>query len=142
VRSDYDLIPNFLEETLRYDGPVHCVFRRTLREVELDGTKIPAGSTVLPVLGAASQDSAVFDDPRRFDIYRPNAKKHMTFGHGPHFCVGAEMARLEGRVAFEALFDRLDNIRLADDATLEHNSSFSTRGFKELRIEFDAKDTP
>jgi cytochrome P450 len=139
VRSDYGLIPNFLEETLRYDGPVHCVFRKAKRDTEMNGSVIPAGSTVLPVLGAASQDPEVFPEPRRFDIHRPNAKKHMTFGHGPHFCVGAEMARVEGQVAFETLFDRLGDIRLAPDASLEHHGSFSTRGYKEIRIEFEPR---
>jgi cytochrome P450 len=139
VRSDYRLIPNFLEETLRYDGPVHCVFRKAKRDTEMNGSVIPAGSTVLPVLGAASQDPEVFSEPRRFDIHRSNAKKHMTFGHGPHFCVGAEMARVEGQVAFETLFDRLGDIRLAPDALLEHHQSFSTRGYKEIRIEFDPR---
>lgn len=139
VRADYSLIPNFLEETLRYEGPVHCVFRRTKEDTELGDTVIPAGSTVLPVLGAASQDPSVFPEPRRFDIHRPNAKKHMTFGHGPHFCVGAEMARVEGRVAFETLFDNLDDIRLAEGAELEFHESFSTRGYKEIQIEFEAK---
>jgi cytochrome P450 len=139
VRSDYGLIPNFLEETLRYEGPVHCVFRKAKRDTVMNDAVIPAGSTVLPVLGAASQDPSVFPEPRRFDIHRPNAKKHMTFGHGPHFCVGAEMARVEGQVAFETLFDRLDDIRLSPDASLEHHASFSTRGYKEIRIEFEPR---
>ena len=71
------------------------------------------------------------------DVHRANAKRHLTFGHGPHFCAGAEMARVEGRVAFETLLTRLDNIRLAPGAELEMLPSFSARGYQAIPIEFD-----
>ena len=72
-----------------------------------------------------------------FDLHRRNARRHLTFGVGPHFCAGAEMARVEGKVAFEVLLGRLDNIRLADHEDLEHQPSFSARGYKHVHIEFD-----
>ena len=137
VRADHSLIPNFLEEVLRFDGPIHCTFRIAQEDIELRGETIPGGSMVVPMWGAAGQDKDVFPEPRRFDVHRANAKRHLTFGHGPHFCAGAEMARVEGRVAFETLLTRLDNIRLAPGAELEMLPSFSARGYQAIPIEFD-----
>jgi cytochrome P450 len=137
VRADHALIPRFLEEVLRFDGPIHCTFRRTTGEAELRGQTIPAGDMVIPMWGAASQDPDVFERPREFDMHRPNVRRHLTFGVGPHFCAGAEMARVEGKVAFEVLLSRLENIRLADHADLTHQPSFSARGYRRIDIEFD-----
>jgi cytochrome P450 len=138
IRSDYNLIPDFVEEVLRFESPVQCIYRRANEDVEIDGVKIPAGSMVVPALGAANQDPDVFPRPRELNIHRPNLRRHLAFGIGPHFCVGAEMARLEARVAFETLLGRLDNIRLSEGAELRIHPTFSTRGFKEIPIEFDA----
>ena len=80
--------------------------------------------------------SRTFKDPRTFNLHRSNVRKHLTFGHGIHFCAGAEMARVEGRVAFETLLSRLDDIRLAPDEDLSHHASFSARGYKHVNIEF------
>lgn len=137
VRADHGLIPGFLEEVLRFDGPIHCTFRVANGEQELAGQPIPAGAMVIPMWAAAGQDEAVFAQPRQFDIHRRNVRRHLTFGHGPHFCAGAEMARVEGRVAFETLLGRLGDIRLAADADLTHHPSFSARGYRQVQIEFD-----
>ncbi|HTR74875.1 MAG TPA: cytochrome P450 [Solirubrobacterales bacterium] len=137
VRGQFSLIPGFVEEVLRFDGPIHCTFRRTMDDVEVDGEVIPGDSMVVPVWGSANKDPEVFDQPEKFDIHRRNARRHLTFGVGPHFCVGAEMARLEAKVGFETLLTRLDNIRLKDDAGLAHYPSFSARGFQRIDIEFD-----
>jgi cytochrome P450 len=139
LRADHGLIPAFVEEVLRYDGPIHCTFRRTSNLVEIAGQEIPPGDMVIPMWGAASQDPAVFENPREFDLHRRNVRKHLTFGVGPHFCAGAEMARVEARVAFEVLLGRLDHIRLAEGASLEHQPSFSARGYREIQIEFEPR---
>jgi cytochrome P450 len=138
LRADHSLIPAFLEEVLRYDGPIHCTFRLARGEQEIGGEHIPDGSMVIPMWSAAGQDERVFPNPREFDLHRPNVRRHLTFGHGVHFCAGAEMARVEGRVAFETLLTRLDDIRLADDADLSHHPSFSARGYREVRLQFKA----
>jgi cytochrome P450 len=138
LRADHGLIPAFLEEVLRYDGPIHCTFRIAQGEKEIGGEQIPAGSMVIPMWGAAGQDEDVFPQPREFDMHRPNVRKHLTFGHGVHFCAGAEMARVEGRVAFETLLTRLDDIRLADDEDLTHHTSFAARGYRHVNLEFTA----
>ena len=105
VRAHPSLLPNIVEETLRYDGPGQGFPRRTTREVELSGTTIPAGAIVLPLFASASRDERKFPDPDRFDVTR-NAEGHMGFAHGVHFCLGADVARLEARLALEALFLR------------------------------------
>lgn len=102
VRGAPALIPQMLEEVLRYRPSLTFAFRETRREVELGGVTIPKGKLVLPVVAAANRDPAVFAEPEVFDIHRaPNP--HITFGHGAHFCLGAALARLEGRIAFELL---------------------------------------
>jgi cytochrome P450 len=137
VRADHELIPRFVEEVLRFDGPIHCTFRRVDEEVEIAGQQVPAGAMVVPMWGAASQDPEVFENPREFNIHRPNNRRHLTFGTGPHFCAGAEMARVEAKVAFEVLLSRLDNLRLAHPEELAHQPSFAARGYQRIDIEFD-----
>ena len=103
VRTARVNVPTFIEEVLRYDSPVQVVFRQATQEVELEGGKIPAGATVLLLLGAANRDERKFPDPDRFDVER-NPSDHVGFGYGIHYCLGAPLARLEGRSALEALF--------------------------------------
>lgn len=113
--------------------------RFTTQDVELGGVHMPKGSVVLVVYAAANRDPRRFDDADRFDIHCENVKRHLGFGHGVHFCVGAPLARLEGELAFNRLFDRLADIRLAPGKNdFEWKPSMFTRGQKELHIEFDA----
>ncbi len=93
-----ELIPSAVEEVLRYRSPVQAVFRKTTADVALHGQTIPQGSLVLPMIGSANRDPNQFTEPDRFDITR-NPNPHIAFGHGPHFCLGAPLARLEGRIA-------------------------------------------
>ncbi len=137
VRADHSLIPAFIEEVLRFDGPIHCTFRVAKAGAEIDGQEIPEGDMVIPMWSAAGQDEDVFPNPRTFDLHRPNVRKHLTFGHGIHFCAGAEMARVEGIVAFQTLLGRLENIRLAPEEDLALNPGFSARGYQHVHIEFD-----
>ena len=102
VRADRSLVPSLVEEVLRYDSPVQVIPRQTAREVELAGGKIPAGATVFLLLAAANRDERKFPEPDRFDVTR-NPQDHVAFGYGIHYCLGAPLARLEGRIALASL---------------------------------------
>jgi cytochrome P450 len=102
VRADRTLVPSLVEEVLRYDSPVQLIPRQTAREVELEGGKIPAGATVFLLLGSANRDERKFPQADRFDVTR-NPQEHVAFGYGIHYCLGAPLARLEGRIALESL---------------------------------------
>ena len=102
VRADRSLVPLLVEEVLRYDSPVQVIPRQTAGEVELAGGKIPAGATVFLLLAAANRDERKFPEPNRFDVTR-NPQDHVAFGYGIHYCLGAPLARLEGRIALESL---------------------------------------
>jgi cytochrome P450 len=105
IHADRTLLPGAIEEMLRLAPPAENHARTTTRDVELHGQVIPAGSCVRLIWGAANLDEREFPDPERFDIRRqPN--RQLAFGHGAHFCLGAPLARLEGRIAFEALLDK------------------------------------
>jgi cytochrome P450 len=114
VKSDPGLIPAAVEEGLRYDSPVQMISRIATEDVELSGGRVPAGDFVVLLLGAAHRDPSAYPDPDRFDPRR-TGPKHLAFGHGPHYCIGAGLARLEGQVVFEALARRLPGLRLAAD---------------------------
>jgi cytochrome P450 len=113
VRADHALIPKMLEEALRLESPAQWSPRRVTQDTELAGVGIPAGSYVLLLYGAANRQDSVFPSPETFDVKRTNATAHLAFGAGGHFCVGAPLARLETRIAFETLLTRLENIRFA-----------------------------
>jgi len=131
VQAHPDLVPKAIEETLRYDGPVQMIFRRTTREAQVAGTAIPAGSFVMPIYGSANHDERVFADPDRFDITR-DASEHIAFGLGIHYCLGANLARLEGRIALEELLKFGDLERV--DTAVERINSMIVRGPKSLRL--------
>jgi cytochrome P450 len=108
-----DLWPNAVEEILRLESPVQMTARFARRDVDIAGTTIRSGELVVIYLAGANRDPAVFDDPHRFDIERPNANKHLSFSSGRHFCLGAALARAEGEVGLRALFDRYPDAHLA-----------------------------
>ena len=112
ARADRAHIPRFLEEVLRYEAPVQFAFRIALADVELSGTKVPAGSLVMGLVASANRDERVFEQPDRFLPGRDKGSQHLTFGHGAHFCLGAQLARMEARFALEALVPRLRALRL------------------------------
>jgi len=105
IVEDRSLIPNAVEELLRYEPPAPHVGRYVAQDAELQGETIPAGSAILLLVGAANRDEAKFPDGERFDIHRDTAG-HLAFGYGPHFCLGASLARLEGRIALDEILDR------------------------------------
>jgi cytochrome P450 len=119
LQADRSLIPNVIEESLRYDSPVHGLFRTNTEETELNGVTIPENSKVMCSFFSANMDPEAWDRPEEFDITRDLAalKKHWAFGKGIHYCMGAPLSRVEGAVALELILDRLPNLRLDGDPT-------------------------
>lgn len=139
LRDQPDLMGNFIEEVLRYDAPVQGLWRTTTCPVEVGGIEIPEGSSVMMRFGAANRDPRVYDEPDRFDITRANARNHVAFGFGNHFCVGAALARQEMLSSFTILIERLDEIRLREPlSTPVHEPSIFLRPMKQLPITFTA----
>jgi cytochrome P450 len=134
--EDTRQIPNAIEEILRYDGPVHMVPPRIVtRDVTIGGVDLRQGHWIMAILGAANRDPLRFDDPDTFDITRPDASTHVSFGAGIHFCLGAPLARLEGRIALEELLRRAPAFRLADpDAPVAFAHSSFLRTIETLPI--------
>ena len=133
LRSQRELLPTALEEIVRYRSPGQVMFRQTTRDVEMHGRTIPANSFVLVMVGSANRDTAHTPDAARFDITR-NPNPHIAFGHGIHFCLGAALARLEGRVALTHLLDELSDIQLADDAPWEPRQALHVHGPARLPV--------
>jgi pimeloyl-[acyl-carrier protein] synthase len=132
--SEPALLPNAIEELLRYDSPVQGTVRVTLEPVKLGEHEVGAGALVICGIGAANRDPAVHPDPDRVDLGREDIR-HLSFGIGAHFCLGAALARLEGRAVFAALAARCPELRLADPAAEpEHRPNFILRGLKALPV--------
>jgi cytochrome P450 len=114
IRDDRSLIPRAIEEGLRYESPVMVTPRVTFTPTTISEVEVPAGTTVTCMLGSANRDPEACEDPETFNIFRdPN--QHLSFGAGPHLCLGMHLARLESRVALNALLDRLPNLHLDQD---------------------------
>ncbi len=131
VQADPALVPSLVEETLRWDGPIQLLFRETTAEAELPSGRLPAGASVALLLGSANRDPAVFEDPERFDVRR-DPQGHLAFGFGVHFCLGASLARLEAKVALEALVPELPVARECPKAELV--DSYLVRGPRSLAL--------
>jgi cytochrome P450 len=138
VRSDRSLIPQAIEEAVRWEPPLLSITRVATRDTELAGMHIPAGSAVMPILGSANRDETRWEDPDRFDIFRP-AKPHIGFGIGTHVCLGMHLARLEMRVALELLFDRLRDLRLDPEGDDPHIRGGVFRSPTALPVRFDSE---
>jgi cytochrome P450 len=132
LRDDPSLLLTGVEELLRYDSPVQFTNRILTADMELGGKVLRAGQMVLLLLGAANRDPEQFPDPDRLDIGRPN-NKHVAFGLGSHFCLGAPLARLEGRLFFEALLQRAHHLRL-DGPPPRYRQNFNLRGLESLPV--------
>jgi cytochrome P450 len=138
VRADRGLIARAVEETLRWEAPVQFAAREANHETVLDGVTIPAGAPVLVGLGAANRDEARYDDPDRYDIARTGPPPHVAFGDGVHRCLGEHLARLEARVAFGALLDRLPDVALDDDGSDPHVLGYAFRSPNRVPVRFSA----
>ena len=112
ARADKNHLPKFIEEVMRFDSPTPVSFRLAMKDAELSGTHIPAGSLVMGLIGSANWDERVFEQPERFLPGRPRGNQHLSFGYGIHFCVGAQLARMEARLGLEALVSRVKKLRL------------------------------
>ena len=133
LRADRSAIPNAVEEMLRYDPPILFTSRIAVDATEIAGVPVAADQLVMLNLTAANHDPAHFADPAQFDVMRPDVR-HLSFGHGVHFCLGANLARLEADVAFNTLFDRYENIDWADNDRSDWTSYTPLRGRKEMRL--------
>jgi len=134
LADDPTLIQSAVEELLRYDGPVQRTGRMATADVEIGGKQIPKGSVVVAAIGAANRDPAHFPDPERLDITRRD-NRHIAFGFGIHFCLGAPLARIEGQVAIGTLLRRVPALKLVSDTPVWRESSV-LRGLKTLPVTF------
>ena len=132
LANDPSLIPNAVEELLRYESPSPVQGRWLTEEVELHGQVIPADSKVLLLTGSAGRDDRVYPDADRFDVRR-TFKLHVAFGYGIHFCLGAALARMEGKVALEETFKRYRAWTVDKEHAVPLHTS-TVRGYKELPI--------
>jgi cytochrome P450 len=137
LKRDPSMLPRAIEEMLRYDGPVQSTVRFTKEPVQLGGTEIPAGAFAMMIVAAADRDPAQFKNPEKFDITRdPN--EHVAFGEGIHFCIGAPLARMEARIAFEAMLERFPRLRLKGPAIKPtYKGSYFLRGLESLPLAID-----
>ncbi|MDE0887078.1 MAG: cytochrome P450 [Myxococcota bacterium] len=135
LRESPESIAAFVEEAVRLDGPATGNLRRTTRDTELGGVRLPQGSTVALLWGSANRDATEFSEPDRFILERSNIKGHLGFGLGKHFCLGAALARMETRVALQALVRVKERVTLAvDTETLRHKPNLSIRRLQSLPI--------
>ena len=129
--KDPSLVRGAVDELLRYDSPHHYLPRVAAEPFELGGQRIDAGDTVIVLMGAANRDPEVFDQPERLDITRPNRAEHLSLAFGPHFCLGAALARLEGEIVFATLVTRFPQARLLTD-DIRYGGSAMLRAIQHL----------
>ena len=134
LRNEPGLIGSAVEELLRYDGPVQRTARIPSEDITISGRTIPKGELVMPFIGAADRDPAQFPDPDRLDLGRPD-NRHIAFGWGIHFCIGAPLARLEGQIAIGTLVRKFPKLALATEKP-EHRLSLTLRGLTSLPVSF------
>lgn len=136
VRNDRSLLPQAIEEGIRWEPPLLIVVRTAVRDVDVCGVRIPGGSAVITNMGAANHDETRWDRPEEFDIFR-DRKPHIGFAYGPHMCLGMHLARMETTVVLESLFDRLPNLRLDPDAGPAYISGMTFRAPPALHVVWD-----
>jgi cytochrome P450 len=134
LHAEPQLVPGFLEEMLRYDGPSQSLPRITTREVAVGGVTIPARAMVLALVGSANRDERQYPDPDRFDLHR-GSQGGLQFGHGIHFCIGATLARMEARAALDALVARFGRVERGG-GEIQYNRTLTVRGPIALPLRF------
>lgn len=137
LRADRSLVPAAVEEALRVEPPAVGIFRTATCDVEVGGTTLPAGASVYVVLASANRDETRWEDPDRFDVFRPH-QQHLTFAQGPHMCLGMHLARMETTVLLDAVLDRLPGIRLDPDGSDPHLHGIFFRSPTAVPVRFDA----
>lgn len=135
---DPSLIGNAVEEVLRFESSQVSWRRVTTRDTELAGVQLPKGTQLLLNFAAANRQPDVFDQPDSFDIHRPNANRHISFGKGIHFCLGANLAKIELRIVLQALSARIPSLRLAADQQIQHFPNITFRGPERLLVEWNS----
>jgi cytochrome P450 family 150 subfamily A5 len=143
VRERRELIPRLIEEVLRTEGPIKGNFRLARKTNTVGGVKIPAGTTLMVMNGAANRDARQFEAPAEFLLERPNTRRHIAFGHGIHTCPGAPLARSEVRITLERLFDRTPGIKISEAAhgpagrrRYDYMRTYQFRGLTTLTLDF------
>ncbi len=136
VTADRALLPQAIEEGLRVEPPLLTINRTATKDVEIAGVVVPAGSSITPCLGSANHDERRWEDPERFDIFRPPLP-HLAFAHGPHMCLGMHLARLETKVVITAVLDRLQGLRLDANGGDPHIHGLIFRSPTALPVAFD-----
>jgi cytochrome P450 family 150 subfamily A5 len=147
LRANRDLVPRFIEETLRTEGPILGEYRLAVKTTELGGVHIQAGTPVLLANGAANRDPRQFECPAEFRVNRENVRRHIAFGHGIHTCPGAPLARSEARITIERLLDRTTDIRINEAAhgptgsrRYDYMKTYMFRGLTSLHLDFTMRD--
>ncbi len=136
LRDDPALVANAIEEILRFESPVQAVGRTVSEPIEFSGAALTKNDIVVSLVGGANRDPAVFEEPERFDVTRKDLRP-LSFGGGIHFCLGAQLARIEAAVVFETMLRRLPDLRLADPDRPKWRPSFVLRGLTELPVAWD-----
>jgi cytochrome P450 len=141
LRREPHKVPLFTEELLRLEGSVQALLRVATCDVEIDNVRIPKGANVVLCTGSANRDDAYWKDAAEFRLDRPNGRRHMTFGHGRHACIGMHLARQELNTAFRVLLERLNDIRLAiPDSAVEQVPLPFHRSVVALPLRFEASE--
>ncbi|MFG1449566.1 MAG: cytochrome P450 [Thermoplasmataceae archaeon] len=133
LRNDRSLVPQAIEEVLRYRSPVQSIFRVAKQDVDIAGVTVPSGAVLQPWIGSANHDERVFNNSEKFDIYRKD-NRHIAFGEGIHYCLGAPLARLEAKVAMNTLLDNFKTIVVDRKKPIVPQDSDIVFGFKELHV--------
>jgi cytochrome P450 len=139
VRRNPELMTNVFEEALRMGGPVLGIWKKTTRDVEIGGVTIPKDAAVWLLLFSAGRAGDRFASPETFDPHRPNVDDHVTFGLGRHFCLGAPLARMEGQIGLQTLYERIPDLRVVPGTTLEYQETTIVRYLQRLPVVWGSK---
>ena len=137
LREDPARIALAVEEILRLETPTSGMWRRVTEDTQISGIDVPAGAMLMVRYAAANRDESIFPQPQCMDVTRSNAGQHLAFGHGAHFCLGAQLARLELQVGLEQLLARTENWQLVEgEFAGKHHPNVLLRGLVELQLRF------
>jgi cytochrome P450 len=143
LRSHPEAVGPFIEEVLRLETPVQGLYRTATEDTSVGGVLIAKGEHLLLMYAAGNRDQARFAEPQCLRLQRDGGSSHLSFGHGEHLCLGAALARAEGRIGIAVLLDRLEDLRAADGVDmdrLEYESSYILHGLRRLDVQFRARD--